>query len=210
MSCLARRAIWVALVARARSSPVAVSEETTSTAAFLSVTTEEEQTGADTSTYSDTHSGTTATATSLSGDPAVPGYIYVRMGCISGHIIDSHDKASVDECAASCDDVPECKSFQYKADHGRDAVEEGLCVLKSSDEFQICDGSDSNYDLYVKPTTTTTSTTDFISFLKQTYTGGVQAHHDGAIISAAMGAHRSGARAVAALLALTAAYFTRS
>ena len=62
----------------------------------------------------------------------------------------SYTHKSVDECASLCLIHESCQAFEYGVNYKGDGKATGYCSLQDGTDRSGCDGSQHNYDLYVK------------------------------------------------------------
>jgi len=84
--------------------------------------------------------------------PVDVGYEKIDAGCVGGHnIILYHDK-TIPECAALCNARDDCVAFEYGVDYDGAGKYKGQdCQLQDSANYERCDGTHHNLDLYIKP-----------------------------------------------------------
>ena len=79
-------------------------------------------------------------------------YEHIAPGCVYGCNIINYGDKTVPECMDLCDAEPECVAFEYGVDYGGSGgpLDVGECQLQNCDDYQGCDGSQHNLDLYIK------------------------------------------------------------
>ena len=76
----------------------------------------------------------------------------MKKGCVNGHNIILYSDYTTEKCAKKCDENYQCKGFEfgvdYKGQNGNYHAND--CQLQSSSNYNNCDGTSYNLDLYLK------------------------------------------------------------
>lgn len=84
--------------------------------------------------------------------PIDVGYEKIDAGCVNGHNIVLYHHKTIPECAALCNANDDCEAFEYGVDYeGAGRYKGQDCQLQDSANYERCDGTHHNLDLYIKP-----------------------------------------------------------
>jgi len=80
------------------------------------------------------------------------GYFKIQAGCVSGANIKKFTGKTLEECAAECDKLDECKAFEFGFPHNGKSTAYKFrdCLPQRSAKDHGCDGNIHNLDLYEK------------------------------------------------------------
>jgi len=100
-------------------------------------------------TQSPTASPISSPTSSLTSSTTSSSYERYAESCVHGENIEKHSNKSVLECAAICDNIPNCMGFEYGVDYGGEGnYVPGDCQPQSSNDITGCDGKYYNLDFY--------------------------------------------------------------